>query len=127
MGDRTWLEFYVQKKDIKAFLEKLDELQWGEPESHDGNGYMFFSEANYGGNEITEEMAKHFNFHGAHGEGGDYGSMVFATKGGQITWCMSNHDGWPVVEVNRDGGLNQIGLANARKYWEIITEQDLEN
>ena len=127
MGDRTWLEFKVKEKDLEAFLKKLDELQWGEPDEHDGTGYMFFSEVNYGGDDITETMAEHFDFYGGHGAGSEYGPMVFAVKGKKIVWCIANHESYPTVEVNRDGSLNQIGLANARKYWEIITEQDLEN
>ena len=126
MGDRTWVEFHVKESDKDNFLSKLKETYGWDPDRIDRNihgGVVFLLyDVNYGGDELVEELAETFDFHGGHGDGGNYGAGVFIAKDGEIVWCPSTYDGGPCVQIGRDGTLDDNEFRVAKLFWKLFNE-----
>jgi len=110
MGDRCYLEVWCR---LEA-LERMAELLGGGGE----DDKVVVMEANYG---LTSERADLARvgcvFEGRHGEGGGYGSYVFAAINGEMAEIQCNWEGLPIVEYPPGGFIDQHERQRGDRYW----------
>jgi hypothetical protein len=82
------------------------------------DGWLVDEEANYGGCDSREELARAgVAFYGNHFEGGDYGACRFAAMNGEMREFDGDHDLWLVVRLDEDAEhVNEEALKEALEY-----------
>ncbi|TDI17453.1 MAG: hypothetical protein E2P05_02260 [Acidobacteria bacterium] len=136
MGDRTWVNLKCRKCDLIAvktiidgpppwhtdapdpFDEVLEEDElWIEGQIH---------EANYGLYGPMEELAEAgIPFVASSGAGGDYGPAIIACDGKRMFHLGSSWDGWPFVEINKNGDFMPKGIMQRiREYYIIVSDAE---
>ena len=99
-----------REKDEKRLLALKEEL---EATSYEVSEW----EANYGYWDQTQNAAKAgCVFYGSHGSGSEYGAGGFVGVGEKFYGVDMGHDGYPTVDVQDDGKLDQKDLENVREY-----------
>ena len=103
-----------QEKDEKRLLALKEELK----EALVATSYEVSEwEANYGHWDQTQNAAKAgCVFYGSHGSGSEYGAGGFVGVGEKFYGVDMGHDGYPTVDVQDDGKLDQKELENVREY-----------
>ena len=119
MGDRCYIRIVCRQQDQKR-LE--DNGYFCETENADGTVYMVCEEANYGDNDLREELASEgIPFFGWHGSGGGYGPCVFAAADGKHIEAETNFDdSGPVAVIREDGTPDPTDVQNAREYYRVL-------
>jgi len=126
MGDRTWVQVKCRKIDldkIRKFLGEFDEII----EEDEGWIEGQFYEGNYGLLTEMEEIAEAqgIPFTGSSGHGGEYGPAVFACDGKRLFHMGSSDNGYPYVEISKNGELLPAGvMQRIREYYVILDEAE---
>lgn len=139
MGDRTWLNLKCRKIDLEKVTEIIDgpsrEMMAGDTptdpfdEIIEEDGMVIegqIHEINYGGMSYLEEIAEaKIPFAAAHGVGGDYGPGLIACDGKQIEIVPASQNGYPFVEIGKDGEfIPGRAMQNIREYYLILEEAE---
>jgi len=130
MGDRTWLQFSCRKSDLKKVTEQFSGPHHTEehPFSEiidDEKTWLTgqIDEINYGGYTDLEELAEAgIPFVASSGAGGDYGPAVIACDGKRMFHLGASWDGYPYVEINKNGDLMPEGVMQRIREYYIIVE-----
>jgi hypothetical protein len=112
MGDRCYFQLTCLAKDAPLF----EPLGFYAEENDDGTCDMIDQERDAAD---TDDLPKDVPYFGYHGNGGDYGSGVFACDGSEFVECESDHDGYPTARVNGDGEVDEETLRVARSYVQV--------
>jgi hypothetical protein len=138
MGDRTWLNLKCRKIDLARVTEIIDgpsremiDGEYTDPFNEimeeDGvaiEGQIY--EVNYGGMDHLEEIAEaKIPFAASHGVGGDYGPAVIACDGERLYQVPASYNGYPYVEIGKDGEfIPGRAMQNIREYYLILEKAE---
>lgn len=135
MGDRTWVNLKCRKSDlheVKTIIDgpppwhntdnspdPFDEIIEEDSDWIEGQIY----EANYGLYTAMEELADaKIPFVASSGAGADYGPAVIACDGKRMFHLGASYDGWPYVEIDKNGDFKPEGVMQRIREYYIIVE-----
>lgn len=129
MGDRCWMDINMDVRHAKDLAEAFCGGQEVKPdETIKKMNCYFFDEINYAAYEERQALAEEgIIFNGEHGEGGEYGSCVFASFRGDYADVPTSREHSTVVRVCPDGTVDQQMVKEAVRYYEILRLIDLWN
>ena len=122
MGDSTWVDITIYKKDYDKVIEVL-----GEPEEVNSDHSnkllkLFYYEYNYAAyNELNSLAVQGVKFHGAHGNGGSYNAYCFVSNGKYFHEIRSDNESNPVVRC-APGGPDKDEVEIAMTYYKLFEQ-----
>jgi len=122
MGDFAWTKVTC-RPEHRAVFEAIGFDDESEPADVPGALALVNSEANYAADSEFREIAAKggIPFHAVHAAGGEYGDGRYACDGKRLVHVDCSYGGgFPVVEVDDDGGPNQDQLHVVHEYHEIL-------
>jgi len=121
MSDKTTITLYCSIATYEANHEILDQ-RFGGP-TLDNHAEFAADDADYGMIRELEQMASTgMVFYGYHDNGHEYPPRVFAADGqdNRLHWTYTHPlNGPPIVAVQEDGRIDEVGLARVRTYLEV--------
>lgn len=119
MTEYCYLEIACRREHLDKLLEHFDNGDDGYEIVEDEEDWICigFDETNYGWTDNRDAAAKAgVPFFGYHGEGGTFGSSMFASDGEKMLECSCNRGLEPTVRVNELGCIIDQDLVSAREF-----------